>query len=110
MVAYDVELADRLRDLLAAEPEVVEKRMFGGLAFMVAGHMAVAATSHGVLMLRVDPAESEALVLEPGVRRMVMQGRELNGWLEVETDGASDEDLGRWVDLGVDHVRSLAPK
>lgn len=109
-MAYDVELADRLRDILAAEPDVTEKRMFGGLAFMVVGHMALAATSGG-LMLRVDPDESEALLLDPNATRMVMQGRELAGWLLIDLDAAaSDNDLSRWVDLGVDYAHSLPPK
>lgn len=109
-MAYDVELADRLRDLLAGEPEVKEKRMFGGLAFMVAGHMALAATSGG-LMLRVDPEQSDALLLDPRATRMVMQGRELAGWLLVDIDAsATDVDLSRWVDLGLDFAHSLPPK
>ena len=109
-MAYDVELADRLRDILAAEPEVTEKRMFGGLAFMVAGHMALAATRGG-LMLRVDPDQSETLLLDPQATRMVMQGRELAGWLLIDVNAsATDEDLTRWVDLGVDYAHSLPPK
>lgn len=109
-MAYDLELADRLRDLLAAEPELREKRMFGGLAFMVAGHMALAVTSGG-LMLRVDPEQSDALLLDPQASRMVMQGRELAGWLLIDVDAsATDEDLSRWVDLGIDFAHSLPPK
>lgn len=108
-MAYDVELADRLRDILAAEPAVVEKRMFGGLVFMVAGYMAVAVTGGG-LMVRVDVDQAEALLLDPRATRMVMQGRELAGWLLVDLDGVTDEELTRWVDLGVDHAHSLPPR
>jgi hypothetical protein len=110
-VGYDLDLADRLRELLAMEPEVVEKRMFGGLAFLVAGHMAVAASSHGGLMLRVDPAETEALIADPRASRFVMRGRELDGWLHVRIDTAADDDeLNRWVQRGVQYAKSLPPK
>jgi hypothetical protein len=111
-MAYDVDLADRIREALAAEPDVVEKRMFGGLAFLLSGHLTVAANSHGSLMLRVDPTESAALIATaPTVQPMVMQGRELRGWLRVELDlEAPDEELHDWVRRGVDHVRSLPPK
>jgi len=110
-MAYDVELADRLRELLADEHEVTEKQMFGGLAFLIAGHMAVCAGSRGDLLLRVDPAQTDALIEDPRASRYVMRGREMNGWLGVETDASmSDDELGRWVDHGVAFVRSLPPK
>lgn len=109
-MAYDVELADRLRDILAAEPAVVEKRMFGGLVFMVAGYMAVAVTGGGGLMVRVSPDQSETLLLDPRATRMVMQGRQLAGWLLIDLDAVTDEELTRWVDLGVDHAHSLPPR
>ena len=110
-MAYDVELADRVRELLATEPDVVEKRMFGGLAFMVAGHMAVGASGQGGLMLRCDPARTDSLVEDPRASRMVMRGREMDGWLRIDVDAdAPDDELGRWVAHGVDHVRSLPPK
>ncbi len=110
-MAYDVELADRLRELLAGEPEVTEKRMFGGLAFLIAGHLTVSASSQGGLLLRVDPAQTELLVQDRRASRFVMQGRELDGWLWVETDAATtDDELGRWVDHGVAFARSLPPK
>lgn len=110
-MAYDVELADRLRELLAGEPEVTEKRMFGGLAFLIAGHLAVSASSQGGLLLRVDPAQTELLVQDRRASRFVMQGRELDGWLSVQIDaGTSDDELGRWVDQGVAFARSLPPK
>ncbi len=110
-MAYDVELADRLREVLAGEPEVTEKRMFGGLAFLVAGHLTVSARSQGGLLLRVDPAQTELLVQDRRASRFVMQGRELDGWLWVEIDAATtDDELGRWVDHGVAFARSLPPK
>jgi hypothetical protein len=110
-VAYDVELADRLREILAGEPGVVEKRMFGGLTFMVAGHMAVSASGRGGLLLRVDPARTDVLVADPRASRFVMRGREMDGWLWIDIDAdATDEELNRWVGCGVDHVRSLPPK
>jgi hypothetical protein len=85
--------------------------MFGGLAFLVQGNMAVAASSKGDLMLRVDPAESESLTVHPEVERMVMRGREMDGWLRVGLGALeSDTDLRRWVDLGLDYARSLPPK
>jgi hypothetical protein len=110
-VAYDLDLADRLRELLAMEPEVVEKKMFGGLAFLVSGHMAVAASSHGGLLLHVNPAETEALIADPRASRFVMRGREMDGWLHVGIDTAADDDeLNRWVQRGVQYARSLPPK
>lgn len=110
-MAYDEHLADRIRDLLEDEPDVVEKRMFGGLAFLLGGHMAVAANRQGVLMVRVDPDDTPALVETPGVERMVMGGREMNGWLRVSAGAcAEDGDLARWVERGVTIVRDLPPK
>jgi TfoX/Sxy family transcriptional regulator of competence genes len=107
-VTYDVELADRLREVLAGEPGLAEKRMFGGLAFLVDGHLAVSASSHGGLLLRVDPAHSEALMADGQASRFVMRGREMAGWLQVDVDGsATDDELGRWVDHGVGYARSL---
>ncbi len=110
-MAYDVGLAERLRELLAGEPEVREKRMFGGLAFLVDGRMAVCAGSRGSLMLRVDPARSDDLVTEPRASRFVMNGREMDGWLDIDVDATvTDEVLRRWVEHGVSYARSLPPK
>jgi len=109
-MVYDAGLADRMREVLAGEPAVTEKRMFGGLAFLVAGHMAVCATNGG-LLVRIDPAQGDALLTDPRASRMVMQGRELSGWLLVDLDAsAADEELERWMSYGVDYVRSLPPK
>lgn len=110
-MTYDVELADRLRELLSDQPTLVERRMFGGLAFMVSGHMAVATSGTGGLLLRVDPARTESLVVEPRASRFVMRGREMQGWLRIDIDArASDDELNGWVKHGVDYVRSLPPK
>ena len=107
-MAYDEGLAARIRDATAGEPGVTEKRMFGGLAFLVDGRMAVAAGSHGGLMLRVDPAESDALLGAPHVERMVMRGKELAGWLTVDAEAlGTEDDLRRWVGTGLTYARSL---
>lgn len=110
-MAYDEELADRIREAVDGEPGLSEQRMFGGLAFLVHGNMAVAASSKGDLLLRADPAASESLTADPQVDRMVMRGREMDGWLRVGLGAlASDADLRRWVDVGLDYARSLPPK
>jgi hypothetical protein len=110
-MAYDVDLADRLRALLSGEPDVVEKRMFGGLAFLVAGHLAVSVSGQGGLLLRVDPTQSEALLADPRIRPFEMRGRELAGWLHLDVDDAvSEDELRSWVDLGVVMARSLPPR
>src|SRR4051794_32499566 len=107
-MTYDRELADRLRAALSTEPGVTEKAMFGGLAFLVDGAMAVAAGGQGSLMVRCDPARSEELVAADGVTRMVMRGRAMDGWLRVEAGVLEDEDeLRRWVATGRDVARSL---
>src|SRR4051812_14413861 len=112
-MTYDRDLADRLRAALSSEPGVTEKAMFGGLAFLVDGAMAVAAGA-GRLMVRCDPARAEELIADDGVERMVMRGRELDGWLWVSTDVLEDEDaLRRWVVIGRDVARqkaALAPR
>lgn len=110
-MAYDKELADRLRDILEGEPGVIEKKMFGGLAFLIGGHMSVTASREGGLMLRCDPDETELLLEDPHARPTIMRNRETSGWLRVDPAGlASDADLERWADVGVSHARSLPPK
>ena len=110
-MAYDEDLADRIRELIAAEPAVTEKKMFGGLAFLVGGHMAVAASGQGGLLVHVDPDETEALVELPHASRMEMRGREMNGWLRVTAEGVGTHDgLEPWVSRGVAYARSLPPK
>ncbi len=96
-MAYDEDLAERIRGLLPDVP-VTEQKMFGGLAFLVGGHMAVAASGKGGLMLRCDPADTERLVGEPGASRMEMRGKEMDGWLRVTGDAVADDAaLERWV-------------
>lgn len=110
-MAYDEQLAERLREVLAGETGLSEKRMFGGLAFLLDGHMAVAASGHGGLLLRCDPARSERLVTEQHVQRMVMRGREMDGWLRVDAPAiGTDAQLRTWVAEGVGYVRALPPK
>jgi len=110
-MTYDEELAERIRDVLGAEPDVSEMRMFGGLAFLVAGNMAVAASGQGGLMVRVDPEETEALLAEPHAAPFEMRGRQMNGWLRVDAEGVAIEaELEPWVERGVEYARSLPPK
>jgi len=110
-VAYDEELAARVRDLVAGEKALTEKKMFGGLAFLVGGNMAVAASGQGGLLVRVDPDESDALVARTGAETMVMRGREMRGWLRVGADAVGTKRaLEPWVKRGVSYARSLPPK
>ena len=110
-MAYDEELADRIRVALQDVPGVTEKRMFGGLGFLVAGNMAVSASGQGGLMVRVDPADGPSLVDDETVQRMEMRGRAMDGWLRVDLGAlTTDDDLQRWVDRGVAFARSLPPK
>ena len=112
-MAYDRELAERVRLLLAEEIDVSEKAMFGGLAFLVGGNMAVAASGQGGLLVRVDPAESAVLQAETGARPMEMRGKAMTGWLRVEAAVVEDDEedeLGRWVRRGVAFARSLPAK
>lgn len=110
-MAYDEDLADRLREALQDVDGVTEKRMFGGLAFLVGGNMAVAASGQGGLMLRCDPDRSEELVSRPGVGRMVMRGKEMDGWLRVDDTAVEDDAaLREWVDVGVGYASSLPAK
>ena len=110
-MAYDEDLADRLRGALQHVDGVTEKMMFGGLAFLVGGNMAVAASGQGGLMLRCDPSRSDELVAEQGVSRMVMRGKEMDGWLRVEDTAVRDDAaLSRWVDVGVGYASSLPAK
>jgi TfoX/Sxy family transcriptional regulator of competence genes len=110
-MAYDEALADRIRELLATDHDVTEKKMFGGLAFLIGGHMAVSASGQGGLLLRCDPDETDALIREPHARRFEMRGRAMDGWLRVDADAVERRDeLERWVAIGVDYARSLPPK
>jgi hypothetical protein len=111
-MAYDEELAERIRDLLGpALGEMVEKRMFGGLAFLVGGNMSVAVSGKGGLLVRVDPKQSDRLIDGELVAPAVMGGREMTGWLRVAADlVAEDAVLQEWVDRGVDYARTLPRK
>jgi TfoX/Sxy family transcriptional regulator of competence genes len=110
-VAYDEDLANRLRELVSGESGMTEKKMFGGLAFLINGHMAVSASSQGGLLLRCDPGETDALVSKPHAARFEMRGRAMDGWLRIDAEGVKTKrDLERWVGRGVSYARSLPPK
>ena len=110
-MAYDEDLAERIRRAVQDVQGVTEKRMFGGLAFLVNGHMAVSASGQGGLLLRVDPAETDRVVGEEGVTRFEMRGRAMDGWVRVDPAvTASDRELSRWVEVGVAYAASLPPK
>jgi hypothetical protein len=110
-VAYDEDLADRIRELLAPESGVAEKKMFGGLAFLIGGNMAVAASGQGGLLVRVDPAASDKLIATTNARLMEMRGREMLGWLRVDReDVRTKRQLSRWVTIGATYARSLPAK
>ena len=110
-MAYDEDLANRIRELVAGDGRVVEQRMFGGLAFLVAGNMSVAVSGGGGLLLRYDPAQTEALRAKPHAGPFEMRGRVMDGWLRVHPEGVrTKRELERWVSRGVGYARSLPPK
>lgn len=110
-MSYDLELANRLRESLAGEPNTSERAMFGGLAFLINGNLAVSASGKGGLLLRVDPAETDALVAEPHAERAVMGGRAMQGWLRIGPQALEDDQVfDRWVRRGVAFARTLPPK
>ena len=110
-MAYDEDLANRIRELLAAEPGVVEKKMFGGLAFLIGGNMSVAASGQGGLLVRVDPHEGDALIARTKAEPMVMRGRAMSGWLRVSDEHIKTKrQLEPWVTRGVSYARALPPK
>jgi TfoX N-terminal domain len=110
-MAYDEDLANRIRELVATEPGLTEQRMFGGLAFLIGGHMSVAASGQGGLMVRVDPGETEALLAKPHAAPFEMRGRQMQGWLRVGAEGVrTKRGLEPWVRRGVAYARSLPPK
>ncbi len=105
---YDEEFTARVRAVLVGEEGVTEKRMFGGQAFMVGGHLAVSASGRGGLLVRADPADVETLLHEPGVTRFQMRGRPMTGWLHVDAAAVTDEaSLERWVGVGTGYARTL---
>jgi TfoX/Sxy family transcriptional regulator of competence genes len=110
-VAYDEDLADRIRELVGGQQKLREQKMFGGLAFLIGGNMAVAASGQGGLLVRVDPAQGEKLVASGTAEPMEMRGREMSGWLRVPTDAVrTRRQLARWVGLGTAYAASLPPK
>jgi TfoX/Sxy family transcriptional regulator of competence genes len=110
-MAYDEALAERIRTLVAGEGNVTEKKMFGGLAFLIGGNMAVAASGQGGLLVRVDPAKSDSLVEKTPATPMEMRGRQMQGWLRVDAeDVATNASLVPWVERGVAFARSLPAK
>ncbi|WP_205873012.1 TfoX/Sxy family protein [Mycobacterium camsae] len=109
-MAFDADLANRVRELLANEP-TDEMQMFGGLAFLIGGNMAVAVSSQGGLLVRVPREDTDKLVGQAHVSPMVMAGRETRGWIRVAAEGVKTKrQLDRWVTRGADHARSLPPK
>jgi hypothetical protein len=110
-MAFDEDLANRLREILGRERGLTEKRMFGGLAFLVNGNMAISASGRGGVLVRVDPGETARLVQRNHVRRFAMRGREMDGWLHVTPDGVrTKRQLEGWANRGVSFARSLPPK
>jgi TfoX/Sxy family transcriptional regulator of competence genes len=111
VMAYDEELADRIRELVGGGPDLTEKKMFGGLAFLVGGNMAVAASGQGGWLVRVDPAQSDTLLETTNARLMEMRGRKMQGWLRVDPEHVrTRRELAKWVELGTTYTRSLPAK
>jgi hypothetical protein len=110
-MAYDEELAARIRELVIDEADLTEKKMFGGLAFLVGGHMAVAASGQGGIMVRVDPEQTDSLLASTVAVPMVMKGRPIDGWLRVGADDVrTKRQLGTWVRRGLVYAKALPPK
>jgi TfoX/Sxy family transcriptional regulator of competence genes len=110
-VAYDEDLANRIRELISEQDGLTEQRMFGGLAFLIDGNMSVSASGQGGLMLRIEPSETDALLREKHTRPLVMRGREMKGWIRVDDEGVKTKrELQKWVARGVSYARSLPPK
>jgi TfoX/Sxy family transcriptional regulator of competence genes len=110
-MAYDEDLADRMRGLLAGEDSLTERKMFGGLAFLIGGNMAVAASGQGGLLVRADPASSDTLIASTSARPMEMRGRQMNGWLLIDAEEVrTKRQLATWVRIGADYARTLPAK
>ena len=107
---YDEDLAHRIRAVVSRETGLSEKKMFGGLAFLINGNMAVSASGHGGLLLHVPKPDTEALVAAPEASRMVMRGKEMDGWLRVDVDHLDDKTFRTWVQRGISYAKSLPPK
>jgi TfoX N-terminal domain len=110
-VAYDEDLAVRIRELIRLESHLTEQKMFGGLAFLIGGNMAIAASGQGGVLVRCDPEESDTLVSKTNAQPMEMRGREMRGWLRVDAhDVRTKQQLAKWVGVGTAYARSLPPK
>ena len=110
-MAYDQALAERIRELVATEASVTEEKMFGGLAFLVGGNMAIAASGQGGVLVRCDPAQSDDLVAKTDARLFEMRGRELQGWVRVDDEHVrTKRQLEKWVKIGTAYARTLPPK
>jgi TfoX/Sxy family transcriptional regulator of competence genes len=110
-MAYDEDLANRLRELLADQEAVTEKKMFGGLAFLLHGNMSVSASRNGGLLVRIDPAQTDAALARPHVELMAMGGRTMDGWITVAPEGLKTKrELAAWVKRSVAYVKTLPRK
>jgi TfoX/Sxy family transcriptional regulator of competence genes len=110
-MAYDEDLADRIRELVAGQKGLTEKKMFGGLAFLIRGNMAVAASGQGGILVRVDPDASAKLQATRKATPMVMRGKAMDGWLRVDAEHVRQKrQLSSWVERGVTYARSLPAK
>ncbi len=110
-MAYDEKLAERIRELVSGEPGVTEQKMFGGLAFLVGGNMAIAASGQGGVLVHVDPDESDRLLASTSAQPFVMRGRAMKGWLRVDDDGVrTKRQLAKWAELGTSYALSLPAK
>ena len=110
-MAYDEQLAERIRRLTGEEPALTEKKMFGGLAFLVNSNMAIAASGQGGIMIRCAPEDTDALLREPGAEHVIMRGRAMNGWLRVRSEAVADDgQLEPWVARALDYARRLPRK
>ena len=110
-MAYDEALAGRIRELIGSEPGLTEQKMFGGLAFLIGGNMAIAASGQGGVLVRVDPTRSDALVATTSASPMEMRGRPMRGWLRIDAgDVRTKRQLASWVELGTSYARGLPAK
>ena len=110
-MAYDQALAQRIRDIIGPDPELTEKKMFGGLAFLIRERMAITASREGGVLVPAGPGERQHLLDSTAATVAVMGGREMSGWLRVAAEHvATDDELSPWVELGIEHARSLPPR
>jgi hypothetical protein len=110
-MAYDEDLADRIRELLADEPKLTEQKMFGGLAFLIGGNMAIAASGQGGVLVHTDASKGDKLLASTAAQPMEMRGRQMSGWLRVDVEHLKTKrQLAKWVEVGVGHARSLPAK